>query len=80
MGVSVIPGDASLIKWLICLLALAEGPRPKGCLPTSTSRLNIALLYSLNVSRRDDNCYLPRFKMFAMIHDLELLSMGASII
>ena len=40
MGLPVIPGDASLIKWLICLLALAEGPRPTGCLPTSTSRLN----------------------------------------
>ena len=53
MGLAVLPGDASLVKWLIrllalaegprhkgCLLALAEGPRPEGCLPTSTSRLN----------------------------------------
>ena len=26
MGLPVIPGDASLIKWFICLLALAEEP------------------------------------------------------
>ena len=32
MGLAVLPGDASLVKWLICLLALAEGPRHKGCL------------------------------------------------